>query len=435
MKHVVIIGNGIAGTTAARFIRKYSDYRITIVSSESDHFFSRTALMYIYMGHMTYEHTKPYEDWFWTKNRIDLVRGFVNSIDTDAHNITIDGHRRLDYDYLIIASGSKSNKFGWPGQDLTGVQGLYSLADLEEMELRTEAIEHAVVVGGGLIGIEMVEMLHSRHIPTTFLVREDSYMDYLLPKEESAMVVDEIRRHHVDLRLSTELQEIHGESGFANAVTTKDGSRIKCQFVGLTAGVSPSIDFLKDSDIATGRGVHVNEFFETNIQNVYAIGDCAEFIDPNIAHRPVEQLWYTGRKHGKAVALNICKERMPYDKGVFFNSAKFFTIEYQTYGTVPVADSPESHSLVWSDEQRRQLIRICYNPETKIVNGFNLLGVRFRHKQCEAWITAKVTVDHVVDGLRRAGFDPEFANSTATNAQKIMQKEKAATQSTTPVTA
>ena len=71
--HIAIIGNGISGITCARHIRKHSDHQITVISSETEHFFSRTALMYIYMGHMKYEHTKPYEDWFWKKNRIDLT--------------------------------------------------------------------------------------------------------------------------------------------------------------------------------------------------------------------------------------------------------------------------------------------------------------------------------------------------------------------------
>ena len=74
MKRILIIGNGITGITAARNIRKLSDHHITVISCETDHFYSRTALMYIYMGHMKYHHTKPYEDWFWKKNRIDLVK-------------------------------------------------------------------------------------------------------------------------------------------------------------------------------------------------------------------------------------------------------------------------------------------------------------------------------------------------------------------------
>lgn len=77
---IVIIGNGAAGITTARYIRKMSDHEILVISSESEHFFSRTALMYIYMGHMKYEHTKPYEDWFWKKNRIDLKQAHIETI-------------------------------------------------------------------------------------------------------------------------------------------------------------------------------------------------------------------------------------------------------------------------------------------------------------------------------------------------------------------
>jgi NADH dehydrogenase FAD-containing subunit len=81
-RNIVIIGNGISGVTCARHIRKKDESaQITIISGETDHFFSRTALMYIYMGHMKYEHTKPYEDWFWEKNRIDLKRAWVEKID------------------------------------------------------------------------------------------------------------------------------------------------------------------------------------------------------------------------------------------------------------------------------------------------------------------------------------------------------------------
>ena len=199
--HVVIIGNGITGITAARFVRKLSGSRITIISSETDHFYARTALMYIYMGHMRYQETKPYEDHFWPKNGLDLVRGYVTKVDTRSKVVCVADGPDLAYDKLLIATGSKSNKFGWPGQDMPGVQGLYGISDLVLMERNTQGINRAVVVGGGLIGIEMAEMLHSRQIPVTFLVRENSYMDYLFPAEESSIINDEIRRHHIDLRL------------------------------------------------------------------------------------------------------------------------------------------------------------------------------------------------------------------------------------------
>ena len=99
--HIAIIGNGISGITAARYIRKLSDHQITVISAETDHFFSRTALMYIYMGHMRYEDTKPYEDWFWTKNRIDLKRAYVTKIDTDHKTLHFSQGDNMPYDKLM----------------------------------------------------------------------------------------------------------------------------------------------------------------------------------------------------------------------------------------------------------------------------------------------------------------------------------------------
>ena len=175
MEHVVIIGNGIAGITAARHIRKLSDKRITVISAETEYFYSRTALMYVYMGHMKFEHTKPYEDWFWVKNRIELLNAYVQNIDTQKKQLKLVNDNQISYDKLILAVGSKPNKFGWPGQDLKAVQGLYSSQDLEAMEKYSPTTKRAVIVGGGLIGIEMAEMFLSRKIGVTFLVREDQF--------------------------------------------------------------------------------------------------------------------------------------------------------------------------------------------------------------------------------------------------------------------
>ena len=278
--HIAIIGNGITGVTCARYIRKLSDHKITLISAETDHFFSRTALMYIYMGHMKYENTKPYEDQFWVKNRIDLKRGLVEHIDTTQQQLLFKNGDSLNYDKLVIATGSKPNKFGWPGQDLDGVQGLYSYQDLELLEANTNPLpKRAVVVGGGLIGIELAEMLMSRNIPVTMLVRENSFWNNVLPAGESDLVNRHIVEHHIDLRLGVNLGEILAdENGRARAVVIKEtGEEIPCQIVGLTAGVSPNIGFIKNSEIETERGVLVNLKQETNIPNVYAAGDCAQF--------------------------------------------------------------------------------------------------------------------------------------------------------------
>jgi len=408
--HIIIIGNGIAGSTAARYIRKNSDHEITMISGETEYPFSRTALMYIYMGHMKFEHTKLYEDWFWAKNRINTVKSWVKNIQTDTKTIVLDNGETLTYDKLIIATGSKPNKFGWPGQDLLGVQGLYHLQDLENMEAATQqGIKKAVIVGGGLIGIEMAEMFHSRHIPVTFLVRETSFWNNILPAEESEMINRHIMAYGIDLKLDEELQEIKGQNGKASAIICKNSRDvIPCEFVGLTVGVNPNIEFVKSSGIKVNRGIVVNEYLQTSAEDVYALGDCAELSNPNPGRRPIEAVWYTGRMMGKTVAQTICGEPTKYNPGIWFNSAKFFDIEYQVYGDIPAKTPDHITSLYWQHPTENKAIRINYETASGAVTGFNLFGIRYRHAVCEKWIADKTNIEKVIENLSLANFDPEF---------------------------
>ena len=174
----------------------------------------------------------PYEPWFWEKNRIDLVEAKVDKIDFKGKSLGLSNNTEIKYDKLVLALGSASNKFGWPGQDLKGVGGLYHMQDLDNMEKYSEGLKQAVIVGGGLIGIEMAEMYHSRNIPVTILVREKSYWNNVLPAEESAMINRHIKEAHIDLRLETELDSIIDDgTGTARAVKTKSGEEIACGYV------------------------------------------------------------------------------------------------------------------------------------------------------------------------------------------------------------
>jgi len=409
--HIAIIGNGIAGITTARHIRKLSDHQITVISAETDHFFSRTALMYIYMGHMRFRDTKPYEDWFWEKNRIELKKARVEQIDHSEKKLSFSGGEKMQYDKLVLTLGSASNKFGWPGQDLKGVQGFYSIPDLEEMEKSTKSIRRAVIVGGGLIGIEVTEMLHSRGIPVTFLVREKSFWNKVLPSEESEMINRHICENHIDLRLQTVLKEIIAdENGRAKAVITGSGEQIDCQFVALTAGVHPNIDFLKETKIETERGILTNEFLETNIEDVYAAGDCVQLKTPPPGRRPIEAIWYVGRMQGETLAKTICGERTKYEPGIWFNSAKFFDIEYQVYGFAPTKYDDETKTFYWEHPDGKKSIRLIYSGKDGRILGFNLMGVRFRHNVCNSWLEKGTHIREVLTNLGVANFDPEFSS-------------------------
>lgn len=411
---LVIVGNGITGLSAARAVRKrIRSAQIHLISNESDYPFSRTALMYIYMGHVTPQATECYARDFYTKNRIELIRATAVKADTASQEVHLADGRVLPYNALLIATGSRPAMYGWPGQNLKGVQGLYSMQDLESLQKQTKAgIQKASIVGGGLIGIELCEMLVTRRIPVTMLVREESYASHMLPPEESQMVNREIRKHGVDLQLSCSLKEIQGIGKVAGLMTA-DGREIQCDFVGLTAGVAPNLDFARASGIACGRGVFADEYFRTSAAGVFAAGDCAEITDsltPGKQGR-LEQLWYTGRIQGTLAGAAISDElegkslSASYVPDVFFNSAKFFSIEYQAYGRIAEG---EPCALVTDSEQNRS-IRICYSKADGRVHGFVLMGIRYRQEVCQEWIRAERDIEYVMRHLQEANFDPEFA--------------------------
>lgn len=406
---IVIIGNGISGVTAARHIRKNSSDPITIISAESKYFFSRTALMYVYMGHMKFEHTQPFENNFWEKNSIDLLQAKVESIDTSNKKLTFVNGDQISYSKLILATGSKPNMFGWKGQNAIGVQGLYSKQDLELMEVNSKGIDTAVVVGGGLIGIEMAEMLLSRNIKVHFLVREKCFWNGVLPDEDSRFIMKHFEKHHgLTMHYEEELDEVITENNKAVGIKTKKGETITCQFVGLTVGVSPNIAFVKSSGIETNRGIIVNRYLETSAEDVYAIGDCAEFCDPIPGRRALEQVWYTGKFMGETVAKTITGTRAEYTPGHWFNSAKFFDIEFQTYGIVPNNPKDNLEDFVYQHHKDEVLLHFVFDKETHRFVGVNNFGMRLRHILFNEWMNTNATIEEVLINLKSANFDPEF---------------------------
>lgn len=413
----VIIGNGISGITTARHIRKRSDQRIQVISSETPYFFSRTALMYVYMGHMKFEHTQPYENWFWEKNRIELIQARVETVNPESKSIKLNTGEEIFYDDLVIATGSRSRYFGWKGQDLKGVQGLFSAQDLDLLEengpapyQRDHRTKKAVIVGAGLIGVELAEMLRTRDIEVTMLVRDSYFWGNVITANEGEWINKHIQDHHVKLLFNTELDEILGDhDGRVRAIRTKEGEELDCQIVGITTGVQANIEFLKETGIELNRGILVNEFLESSLTNIYAIGDCAEVRNPVEGRRPMEPVWYVGRMMGEALGASLAGAKTAYKPGPWFNSAKFFDIEYQTYGVVSAKENENQKHFFWKWEGRNKFITVAYHPETLEFQGINTFGIRMRHEYFDKVLKEKWEVGVVMSGLSKANFDPEFS--------------------------
>ncbi|SFT77376.1 Pyridine nucleotide-disulphide oxidoreductase [Lishizhenia tianjinensis] len=427
MEHIVIIGNGIAGSTLARHVRKLSNKRITMISAEHDNFFSRTALMYVYMGHMRFKDTEPYPKSFWADNDIALVHDKVKCIDVQHQVLSLEKGERLAYDKLVLATGSRPNELKLKGEELLGVQGLYSKQDLEYMKANTMGVEHAVIVGGGLIGVEMAEMLLSRNITVDFIVRDTHFWGSVLPQADAQFVDQHLQKHHgLTLHFSEELEEILGaDVGRVKGVRTLHGQKeIQCDFVGVTIGVHPNIAVTFESDIAVNRGILVDEYLATNIPNVYAIGDCTEQKNPLPGRKAIEQVWYTGRMMGETLAQTLCGNPTKYSPGNWFNSAKFFDLEYQTYGSVQAQLQAGEEEFVFQSKNGKVLVHFVYEEQTKALIGVNAFGIRLRHEVFDHWLNQQTPITEVLTNFESAVFDPEFFTQYGAEIISVFNTEK-----------
>ncbi len=406
--HYVIIGNGIAGITAANKLRgRDSSAQISIISYEHDHFFSRTALMYAFCGQLSERCIEPYERDHYDSMKFERMRDKVVRLDADAKKLSLESGNEINYDRLLIASGSLPLMFGWPGVEFEGVGNFVTWQDLKWLKEKSESAKRAVIVGGGLIGIEVAEILLKAGIKVTFLIREDFFWPVALDKTEGLMIVEQMRHHGCDVRLSTEMKQILGADGKVVGVEITGGEKIDTDIVVISIGVTPQTAFLKDSGIEYGErgGIVVNDYLETNIKDIFAAGDCTEVVWFNGVRRP-EQLWYTGRDQGEIAGLNMAGDKHEYRRSTFYNSAKLFDTEYTTAGLVNFRLEGE-HNWYMREGKTDRTVRIVYLPD-QTVAGFNMLGRRWDHRVLVKWIEEKRKLDWVLEHLNEANYDEEF---------------------------
>ncbi len=409
--HIVIIGNGISGVSVAKSLREYSDAEITIVSSESISFFSRPALMYVFMGKMRFKDILPLPSDYWVKNKIKQVYGAAKEIDTENQKIILDNGSVLSYDKLVLALGSQPKSLGLGEFNLEGIQGFYSLQDVEKLQDSSKKIKHASIIGGGLIGVELAEMFVSRGISFTFWVREKWFGSNFLPKEEAEMVTNHLISKNINIKFEREIIGFEADdSNMVKSVELQSGEKVDSDLVCVCIGVEPKVDWLKSTEVQTKAGVLVNAHLQTNMPSIYAVGDCVECINPVHGRKSIETLWYTGRLMGEYLGKNILHENPPpYEPGIYFNSAKFFDVEYQIYGDVPTSFSESYGTVFWKHPTNYKSIRLVFNARNDEFIGCCVLGIRFRQEVCEKWIKEKWKISEVLPLLSEANFDSEFS--------------------------
>jgi NAD(P)H-nitrite reductase large subunit len=376
--------------------------------------------MWGYTEQLTPREMEPYERGFWKENRFQLIRDIVDRLDEQNRTLQLASGKPLKYDKLLLATGAQPNFFGWPGQDLEGVCTLTSMQDLQRLCSMRDRIKRAVIVGGGLIGIELMEIMLHFHVDATYLIREPWYWDMVLSRREAEVVHRLIEEHGGRLRLEDEIGEIKGEQGRVCSLVTKKGKELPCDMVGIAVGVHPNIDLCRAGNIETGRGIIVDPSMRTSSPNIWAAGDCAEIHYPGVERPVIEQLWYTGIHQGRAAARSMLGDSVGYRRGIWYNAAQFMFADYMNIGQMKKlrANAEEWIHSGKYDGHKEWVIRIAHEQDQVV--GFSMLGPRWDAKVLMQWIQERRSPKYCLSRLGDADFGEEFAGMNhAAPAQEV----------------
>ena len=414
------MGNGVAGIEAALALRaRDEDASITLVSDEHEHFFSRPALMYVFAGQMRLQDTEPYDRGLYERMRFERVSRRVASLDAAGHALVFEGHgARLAYDKLLLATGSRGRRAPWPGAEGPGLHYFVTKQELEALDREARPGMRAAVVGGGLIGVEVAEVLHDRGLHVSFVIREEWYFPVALDRNEATLVAEHLRAHGIDVRLGASVESIvRGSDGRPRAVRLLGGGSLEAHLVVTAIGVVPNTGFLAGSGVklADDGAVDTDETLRTSVPDVWAAGDCANVTWFDGTRRP-EQLWYTARDQGRLAARSMLGDDVRYRRGTLYNSAKFFDLEYTTAGYVPVGLGNDGRPFAAEPGTTTWFQRVPGRFESQRivakdgrVVGFNMLGSRWNHEPFVDWIAERRSLEWVLAHLAEAQFDEELS--------------------------
>ena len=335
MKNYIIIGTGAAGIAAAEAIRcQDPGAKILMIGEEPQGYYSRPGLAFYLTGEIDERQLYPFNEQDFRRLNVHMLQARVVRIHPNPHAVELHMGKLLAYDRLLIATGAVAARLQIAGGDADGIVKLDSLEDANQLMKRMRKARSAVVVGGGITALEIVEGLVAKGVKTNYFLRGDRYWSNVLDETESGIVEYRLREEGVEIHHHTELEEILEKRGRVVGVRTKDGRMFNCDLVAVAIGIRPRKELAEISGLETDRGVLVNEFMQTSDPDIYAAGDVAQVFDPFSGKSVLDSLWAPARNQGTTAGSNMCGLKRPYYKLVPFNVTRLANLTTTIIGLV-----------------------------------------------------------------------------------------------------
>jgi NAD(P)H-nitrite reductase large subunit len=335
MIRYVIVGSGAAGISAIEGIRsKDKNGEIHLITDDPFGYYSRPGLAYLLTGEVNEATLYPFSKETFKRLEFRLHRTQIDRIDPQQHKIVNRENKELRYDRLLIATGSTAIELTVPGHQLSGVLKLDNLTDAKNILKKARRGHSAVVIGGGITALEILEGLVAKGMKVHYFIRGDRYWSNVLDEIESRIVEHRLKEDGIKIHFFTEAEEILGRKGKVVGVRTKQGQVIPCDFVGVAIGVHPRIEVVKNSGLNVERGLIVDDYLHTSQSDIYAAGDVAQVYDPLTGKSILDTLWGPARAQGYVAGLNMAGYRKKFVKPPAFNVTRLAGLTTTIVGAV-----------------------------------------------------------------------------------------------------
>ncbi len=320
----VIIGNGIAGVTAAETLRtEDATCGITIIADEPFPVYYRPALKDYLGGHVPEEKLWARPSIFYKQQRIRFVSGHVVAVHPTQHKVQLSDGQSIGYSKLLLAHGALPHQLTCPGITLAGVSTLRTVEDYQRIVQRLRIAQRIVVCGSGTLALESAETLVHQGYEVTHMLRHGTLWFDVLDSTASDMVLQEERRLGIDVRTDEEIAEILGDNGQVREVVTTHGKHMSCDIVLIAIGIQPNIDFVRRSGITCGHGIKVDTTMRTSMPDIYAAGDVVETTDALTGKTRVIGQWYPAIQQAQTAAYAMLHQEQQVSLAEAFYNATF----------------------------------------------------------------------------------------------------------------
>ena len=332
----MIIGNSASGIAAIEAIREYDKKgKITVISDEPHFNYSRPLISYYLGKKVSLEGMSFQGEDFYKDNKVDLILNKkVAKLEPKKKCVILSDKYKMPFDKLLIAAGGTPIVPEIKGADLEGVFAFTKLDDARNIEryIKANKVKRAIVLGGGLIGLKATEALIELKIKVTIVELADRILSANFDKKASDTIERALERIGCKLITNNTLVEIKGKNGKLKEVILRSKKSIGADLVIIAIGVKPNIELTKNTLINTDRGILVNNFMQTNIDDVYAAGDCCEAKDSLLNMRRPIAIWPVAVRQGKIAGFNMAGIKKEYQGYFAMNSVELCGIPTVSVG-------------------------------------------------------------------------------------------------------